>query len=97
MFNGHDLWITAAGETGWASRKMLKAIFHFAFDTMPCNRVSTAIAATNKTALDFAQRLGFQLEGQMRGAWPDGSDAMLYGMLKDECPWLPNQYNGVLQ
>jgi len=36
----------------------------------------------------FNKRLGFQLEGIHRQAWPMGGDALSFGMLKPECKWI---------
>jgi hypothetical protein len=53
-------------------------------------RVTGLIRAENLNAQRFVTRLGFQYEGRMRKAFPDGGDLVLYGLLREEYlthPW----------
>jgi hypothetical protein len=57
-------------------------------------RVTGLIRAENLNAQRFVSRLGFQYEGRMRKAFPDGGDLMLYGLLREEYlkhPWSKNE------
>lgn len=77
-----------AGERGWLSRHSIKAIFAFPFLALGVARVTALIPAGLKDARDVAERLGFTVEGLLREAEDDGSDLLVYGMLRRECRWL---------
>jgi RimJ/RimL family protein N-acetyltransferase len=83
----------------WCSRRSLFALFCYPFRTLECRRFGATVAATNQPARDFVRRLGFTEEGCARralcmaapagpGAPAVAVDAVIYGMLAEECPWL---------
>jgi len=74
----------------WCNRGILSAIFHYPFIQAGCTRVTATTEATNQPARAFLCRLGFQQEGVIRQALPGGADAVIYGLLRDECRWLRN-------
>jgi len=74
----------------WCNRGVLSAIFHYPFVQAGCLRVTAKTKATNQPARAFLCRLGFQQEGVIRHAYPDGVDMVVYGLLRDECRWLRN-------
>lgn len=78
----------AATDPAWASRQVLRAIFAYPFNQLGVVRLSATTAKSNKPAREFLVRLGFQLEGIGRRAFPGGGDAAVYSMLKAECSWL---------
>jgi hypothetical protein len=43
----------------------------------------------NRAAIKGVRHMGFVYEGFMRKAIEGRWDALLFGMLKEECPWLP--------
>lgn len=70
-------------------RKTLKELFGMIFDgPRPLHRVSCQIARGNKKARRIAEKLGFKVEGMKRLGYTERQHAMLYGMLRSECPWL---------
>lgn len=42
----------------------------------------------NEAAQSALSGMGFTYEGNMRGAYPSGADALIYGMLRQECRWI---------
>ena len=72
----------------WATRHNLKALFRYPFIQLKLERVNTQCDSTDEGLIMFNKRLGFKEEGRHRRAFPTGSDAISFGMLKDECKWL---------
>lgn len=89
-FNYPDVAIHVAAKEGkrWLTREYLKAVFGYVFTQLQCERCTGSIASNNEAAKRFAVRLGGTLEGTLRRANPNGSDVLLYGMLKEECRWI---------
>lgn len=75
-------------DPAWASRSVLRAIFAYPFNQLGVERLSATTAKRNKTAREFLVRLGFQLEGIGRRAFPGGGDAAVYSILRNECRWI---------
>ena len=86
-----DIELQAAGLPGWLDRRFLKAYFGYPFNRLGATRVTTIVAKRNKKARKLQMRLGFVEEGNARQAMSDGGDAMIYGMLKDECRWIDHE------
>lgn len=78
----------ATTDKRWCSRKVLKALFDFAFNELGCERFHAVCSKKNKQMRDIFVRLGFKQEGSHPKAHIDGSDAISYGMLKDQCKWI---------
>lgn len=81
--NGHPLWL------GRDPAAVLIPVFAYPFEQCQFRRVSAVIAAGNTRSQRFVRRMGATLEGTMREAAKDGSDLLLFGMLRRECRWLP--------
>jgi len=87
--DGNSLDVSVvARRRGWATRRILKQLFEYGFDTCKCVRVGLQIAETNKNAIDIATRLGFRQEARLRKAQDGKRDKLVFGMLRDECHWL---------
>lgn len=78
----------ASVDKRWASRHNLKALFSYPFIQLGLERVNTQCDSTDEGLIMFNKRLGFKEEGRHRRAFPTGSDAISFGMLKEECKWL---------
>ena len=72
----------------WATKYTLRHMFAYPFIHLGVRRMSSVIAADNVASIDLTERLGFKREGVMRAGMDDGQDAILFGMLKEECPWI---------
>jgi RimJ/RimL family protein N-acetyltransferase len=86
-FRDQSIEMTSAGEPGWLSRGNLRAFFSYPFGQLQVRRVTGIVHRKNKHARNINERLGFKLEGVCRHGFKDG-DAMIYGMLKQECRWI---------
>lgn len=79
-------------KTGWVSRKLLKDVFGFTYDTLGLSRVSGyAIPGLTDSVGKSLVHLGFKSEGITRkSAFIKGQlwDVEVYGMLREECRWL---------
>ncbi|TXH47560.1 MAG: N-acetyltransferase [Desulfurellales bacterium] len=80
-----------AGDRGWLTRRNIKTIFAFPFYTLGVSRVTALIPSGLCDARSVAERLGFTVDGLLREAEDDGSDLLVYGMLRRECRWLTGQ------
>lgn len=81
--NGRPMWL------GRDPAAVLTPVFAFPFVQCGFRRVSAVIGEDNTRSQRFVRRLGASLEGRMREAGKDGSDLLLFGMLRRECPWVP--------
>lgn len=89
-----DMHIAARPKSHWLSRSYFNAAFELPFLVLEVPRVTGLIRAENLDAQRFVSRLGFQYEGRMRKAFPDGGDLVLYGLLREEYlkhPWSKNE------
>jgi len=75
----------------WASRRNLAALAAYPFLQLNCKRLGATTRRKNQPVRAFLCRLGFQEEGIARCAYPD-DDAVIYGMLREECRWLPRDH-----
>lgn len=85
---GHSVEALVAGEGYWLTPLNVQAIFLYPFVTLKCWRMTVFASKDNKISRRFIQKLGFKLEGNVRKGMPDGKDAIMYGMLKEECRWI---------
>ncbi len=90
LYSGADIAMHVAsdGSRRWMTRAFLRAVFRYPFIQLGVRRVTGYVPATNRDALDFDLHIGFQPEGRMRQALPDGTDVLILGMLKAECRYL---------
>lgn len=89
--DGVNMHMHVAGEGYWLTREALAEYFGYPFLRAGCRRVTAVIDAKNRKSRKFCERLGFKREGTVRKAMPNGHNAVIYGMLKEECRWLPKQ------
>ena len=76
----------------WLSRGVLETVFRYVFEDLKLPRVSAyALPGLTPDAEWLLVKMGFHLEGVKACAalLPDGyHDVLLFGMLKDQCPWI---------
>jgi RimJ/RimL family protein N-acetyltransferase len=70
------------------TRHFLGECFRYCFETEGVDRITCPVLTSNKYGEPFVKKLGFVLEGRMRRRALDGSDVLIYGMLREECRWL---------
>jgi RimJ/RimL family protein N-acetyltransferase len=96
--NGPNVMMHVAsdGSRHWMTPAYMAACFRYPFLQLGVNRVSGLVRADNKDAQRFDEALGFKPEGVLREAAADGTDLILYGMLKRECRYLDGKYHQAL-
>lgn len=87
----------AADKSNWANRETLNILFGYPFRQLNCRRMTAIISKKNKKSRSICERLGFVYEGNARKAMNNGDDAIIYGLLKEDCKWLlqPKQEYGI--
>lgn len=85
-YSGDDVELIYAGEPGWITPRLLRAVFAYVFEIMGCTRCTGRVTADDTYALSLAQRMGFKIEGRLRRACK-GLDVIVVGMLKEECQY----------
>jgi RimJ/RimL family protein N-acetyltransferase len=84
-----DIQMTMVANTPrWCTKGVLRVILGYPFDTIGCRRVTCIIGRKNKRSRRLVEGLGWKLEGTCRRAWDGKQDAMIYGMLREECRWI---------
>ena len=85
-YTGSSISIHVAALEGrhWLSREFLFRVFAYPFLQLECNRVTGLVRVDNAKAQKLDEHLGFVKEGVLRRGATDGTDYIIYGMLKDE-------------
>lgn len=96
--NGTNIFMHVAsdGSRHWMTPAYMAACFRYAFVQEECSRITGLVRADNVDAQRFDEHLGFKREGQLRAACTDGTDLVVYGMLKSECRYIEGRYYAAL-
>lgn len=95
VFSAHDrdvgdLFLHAVSLDGnWTGPEVWQAVSDYVFNMLGCERLSMILPKGAKKTRDAVERLGFVMEGVRRRAFHGGVNAIMYGMLREECRWLP--------
>lgn len=84
-YTGENIEISIVGL--W-TKKMFRIIGDYTFNQLKVNRVTARTRFDNHKVVSVMIRAGFRVEGKLRSYYPDGGDAVLFGMLRKECNWL---------
>jgi RimJ/RimL family protein N-acetyltransferase len=88
-FREHDCEISCATETSAAWRPtVLTAVFQYIFVQLNCVRCTSIVTKANKKSRGFLKALGFELEGNVRLGYDGVKDALIYGLLRQDCRYL---------
>jgi hypothetical protein len=74
------------------TRRLLKTIFNVLFEHARAIRITALVDPGNAAAELAVKRLGFLYEGFLRRGLDGRRDAMIFGMLREDCRWLPRQH-----
>lgn len=90
MYTGPSICMHVAAVPGkrWMTRDYLWRCFAYPFLQLKCNRITGLVREDNLVAQKFDEHLGFKREGLIRQGATDGTNIILYGMLRDECRFL---------
>lgn len=85
--------VAAVDGRQWLTPEFLFAAFDYPFNALGLQRVTGLVPEGNAEARRFDEHLGFKLEGKMRNALPAGEGMLVYGMLREECRWISNEFS----
>jgi len=90
MYTKASICMHVAAEPGkrWMTKDFLWRSFAYPFVQLNCNRITGLVRVDNFDAQRFDEHLGFKREGLIRRGFTDGTDMILYGMLREECRFL---------
>ena len=90
-FTGASVSATIVNTPGAVfNRDFLFAIFDYPFRVLGVNLVIAYIAESNWRSRHTVESMGFRLEHQIVGAYPDGA-ACIYTMTPAQCRWLEKE------
>jgi len=75
----------------WATPTLFHRLAAYLFEYKGLDRITATISVENTQSLILALKTGFQIDGRIRRGAIDGSDAILFSMLRDESPWLQKE------
>lgn len=95
-FHGHSIEVsTATDSSTYLTRGMLDQMFGYPFRQLGCVRVTAITREDNVRTQKLLRGLGFTQEGRARKAWDGKHDAIIFGILKEECRFLKDTpHNG---
>jgi hypothetical protein len=64
--------------------EIFNEVFHFLFDVLHLVRVTGLTGSENRKAKKIIEHFGFVSEGNMRKAYPNHEDLLVYGFLAEE-------------
>lgn len=88
--------VASDGSRHWMTPAYMAACFRYAFVQEKCNLITGLVRADNVDAQRFDEHLGFKWRGQLPQACTDGTDLIVYGMLKSECRFIEGKYHAAL-
>lgn len=89
MKYGNDMRvIIASDDPRWCLPGVLRELFRYPFEFARCERLTAVIRDGNTRSLKLCQGLGFKREGTLRRGYDGRTNAILLGMLKQECRWI---------
>ena len=84
-YRGHSIQLSMASERPtWCNRRTLKVLLGYPFKQLHVSRITACTADNNKKLGSLVERLGFKLEGCIRGGFDGTRDMLVYGMLMSE-------------
>jgi hypothetical protein len=90
-----DCEVSCASESGVAWRPhVCGAVFNYIFGQLGCTRCTSITRKNNTKSRAFLEALNFQLEGNVRRGYDGEKDALVYGLLREECRYFPGVLNG---
>lgn len=90
-----DCEISCAAETSIAWKpNVCAAVFNYVFGQLGCVRCTSVVMKKNLKSRQFLEALNFQLEGRLRKAYDGQKDALLYGLLAEDCSYFKGLDDG---
>jgi len=86
VYTGPDIEATVAALRGGITRAFIRACGRYVFHQLGCERVT--FTTENPYVVDFAKRLGAQIEGMKRHAFGRDRHASILGIIKTDWKFL---------
>lgn len=84
-----DCEISCATENKYTwTPAICKAVFGYVFNQLGCARCTSITRKNNVKARKFLEHLNFTLEGNVRKGYDGQNDALIYGLLAEDCRFL---------
>lgn len=93
-FLGATCCMHVAGDGNWLSRRLLNAVFDYAFNRCKMECVIGPVAANNSRALAFDHHVGFTMIHTIVNGWEPGVDLVVMQMLRKDCRWIQETEDG---
>ena len=81
----------AATTPRWCTKNTIRMFLDYPFNQLDCVRVTCLCAEDNPRIATFLDGIGFTREGILRKAFGRKVDAIIFGMLKEECHWFTKE------
>lgn len=94
--NAISMHVAAVDGRRWLNKAFLHQAFDYPFNQLKVDRVTGLVPDSNEAAKRFDENLGFVREGLIRRGSHDGTDLILYGMLREECRFLEKPHGQVV-
>lgn len=79
----------------WATPGFIRACMDYPYNQLGLKRVSMVTSASNMPCRKLCRYLGAKIEGRLRKWYADGSDAVVYGLFREELPgWVFGEKHG---
>src|SRR5579883_950627 len=79
----------------WCTREFLWLAFDYPFNQLGVSKVLGFIRSDNYFVSNFARKLGFVYEAEVKDVFPNGASLIILGMKKQECRWLHYSPKGI--
>jgi len=85
--------IAIASDSGkrWLTREYVVRTFTYPFLQCDLQRIGCLVSINNKPSIRLIRGMGFKQEGVIRKAGIHGEDMIAFGMLREECRFLPRE------
>ena len=88
-YRQHDVEVTIVTETAMVWRPhCCKALADYVFNQLGCVRCTAITAKSNLKARKILTHGGFELEGRIRRGYDGKQNALIYGLLAENCRFL---------
>lgn len=89
-YRRRDLEVSIAfDDPRWARKGILARLFTYPFVQLGCRRITALVAADDTRIPKLMRGIGWSLEGRHRCAIEGDRDVLSFGMLREDCRWLP--------
>jgi RimJ/RimL family protein N-acetyltransferase len=83
-YTGENIEMSVVGL--W-TKKMFRVAGDYCFNQLGVQRVTARTSVDKTKVINVIIAAGFRVEGRVRRYYPGGGDAVLFGILKEECDW----------